>query len=181
MSLQPWSWQIFRLDTTVVAIFPNVCLWRRSLCSNVVLTLKKMYRATFICQYGLCCWNMALVSFRLFRKNLSNLRDSFGQMVYHPAPALPPSQPARAFYCKRARHCIVGNNNAPTHNKPYTCHKSTAWAPTAQRTRAKRTNAIPDWLLTTETGNGLCESLNKGPLIWLLRRGGGGGLVTWFA
>ena len=25
---------------TVVAIFPNVCLWRRSLCSNLVLTLK---------------------------------------------------------------------------------------------------------------------------------------------
>ena len=22
-------------DTTVVAIFPNVCLWRRSLCSNL--------------------------------------------------------------------------------------------------------------------------------------------------
>ena len=29
-------------DTTVVAIFPNLCLWRRSLCSNLgeVLTLK---------------------------------------------------------------------------------------------------------------------------------------------
>ena len=37
---QPWSWQIFRLNTTVVTIFPNVCLWRRSLCSNLVLTLK---------------------------------------------------------------------------------------------------------------------------------------------
>ena len=30
--------------------------------------------------------NMALVSFRLFRKNLSNLRDFFGQMVYRPPP-----------------------------------------------------------------------------------------------
>ena len=30
----------FRLNTTVVAIFPNVCLWRRSLCSDLVLTLK---------------------------------------------------------------------------------------------------------------------------------------------
>ena len=28
------------LNTTVVAIFPNVCLWRRSLCSDLVLTLK---------------------------------------------------------------------------------------------------------------------------------------------
>ena len=27
-------------NTTAVAIFPNVCLWRRSLCWNLVLTLK---------------------------------------------------------------------------------------------------------------------------------------------
>ena len=27
---------------------------------------------------------MALISFRLFRKNLGNLRDFFGQMVYRP-------------------------------------------------------------------------------------------------
>ena len=30
----------FHLNTTDVAIFPNVCLWRRSLCSDLVLTLK---------------------------------------------------------------------------------------------------------------------------------------------
>ena len=78
----------FHLNTTVVAIFPNVCLWRRSLCSD--LTLKnsldpeKLYRATFICQDGLCCCNVALISFRLFRKNLGNLRDVFEQMVYRP-------------------------------------------------------------------------------------------------
>ena len=30
----------FHLKTTVVAIFPNVCLWRHSLCSDLVLTLK---------------------------------------------------------------------------------------------------------------------------------------------
>ena len=171
-----------------------------------------MCRATFICQYGLCCCNMALVSFRLFRKNLSNSGDFFWANGLPPAPPPPPgekipvrlwsrlfqgfnhtanyticiyidtrdnhqilsrSQPARAFYCTRARHCIVGNNNAATHHKPYTCHKSTVWAPTAQGTRAKRANAIPDWHLTTETGNGLCERLNKGPFIWLLRGGGG--------
>ena len=78
----------FHLNTTVVAIFPNVCLWRRSLCSD--LTLKnsldpeKLYRATFICQDGLCCCNVALISFRLFRKHLGNLRDVFEQMVYRP-------------------------------------------------------------------------------------------------
>ena len=78
----------FHLNTTVFAIFPNVCLWRRSLCSD--LTLKnsldpeKLYRATFICQDGLSCCNVALISFRLFRKNLGNLRDVFEQMVYRP-------------------------------------------------------------------------------------------------
>ena len=45
---------------------------------------EKPYRATFICQDGLCCCNMTLISFRLFRKNLGNLRDFFGQMVYRP-------------------------------------------------------------------------------------------------
>ena len=30
----------FHLNTTVVEIFPNVCLWRPSLCSDLVLTLK---------------------------------------------------------------------------------------------------------------------------------------------
>ena len=47
---------------------------------------EKLYQATFTCQYGLCCCNMALVSFRLFRKNLGHLRDFFGQMVYPPPP-----------------------------------------------------------------------------------------------
>ena len=46
----------------------------------------KLYRATFICQDGLCCCNMALISLRLFRKNLGNLRDFFGQMIYRPPP-----------------------------------------------------------------------------------------------
>ena len=30
----------FHLNTTVVAIFPNVCLWRRNLCSDLALTLE---------------------------------------------------------------------------------------------------------------------------------------------
>ena len=45
---------------------------------------EKLYRATSICQDGLCCCNMALISFRLFHKNLGNLRDVFGQVVYRP-------------------------------------------------------------------------------------------------
>ena len=47
---------------------------------------EKVYRATFICQDGLCFCDMVLISFRLFRKNLGNLRDFFGQMVYRPPP-----------------------------------------------------------------------------------------------
>ena len=64
--------------------FPNACLWRRSLCSNLAgIDSEKLYRATFICQYGLFC-RMALVSFRLFCKNLGNLHEFFGQMEYRP-------------------------------------------------------------------------------------------------
>ena len=64
--------------------FPNACLWRRSLCSNLAgIDSEKLYRATFICHYGLFCC-MALVSFRLFCKNLGNLQEFFGQMDYRP-------------------------------------------------------------------------------------------------
>ena len=64
--------------------FPNVCLWRRSLCSNLAgIDSEKLYQATFICQCGLFCC-MALVSFRLFCKNLGNLQEFFGQMDYRP-------------------------------------------------------------------------------------------------
>ena len=45
---------------------------------------EKLCRATFICQDSLCCCTMALISLRLFRKNLGNLGDIFGQMVYRP-------------------------------------------------------------------------------------------------
>ena len=126
----------FHLNTTDVAIFPNVCLWRRSLCSDLVLTLKNCieppsyartaymflacvasvsnqvterklereqpppppsflffcFRPNFLDEHArkrllrrlICCFNMALISFRLFRKNLGNLPDFFGQMVYRP-------------------------------------------------------------------------------------------------
>ena len=68
----------------MVAIFPNVCLWRRSYSQNwEVLTLKNIasshlhmpVRPTLL-------HRMALFSFLLFRKNLGNLRECFGQMVY---------------------------------------------------------------------------------------------------
>ena len=61
-----------------------VCGDEASLCSNLAgIDPEKLYRATFICQYGLFCC-MALVSFRLFCKNLGNLEEFFGQMDYRP-------------------------------------------------------------------------------------------------
>ena len=48
----------FHLNTTVVAIFPNVCLWRRSLCSDLVLTLKNCIEPPR--RDDPCCCNMAL-------------------------------------------------------------------------------------------------------------------------
>ena len=86
-------------NTTVVAIFPNVCLWRRSLCSDLVLTLKN-----FICQDGLCCCNMALISFGLFRKNLGNLGDFFGENGLPP----PLAKISRAPMILVWNHCLRG-------------------------------------------------------------------------
>ena len=64
--------------------FPDACFWRRSLCSNLAgIDSEILYRATFLCQYGLFCC-MALVSFRLFCKNLGKLQEFFGQMDYRP-------------------------------------------------------------------------------------------------
>ena len=73
-------------DTTVVAIFPNVCLWRRSLCLNLAgIDPEKLYRATFICQYGLCCWIVwPSLLFDCFVKIWATCKNFFGQMVYHP-------------------------------------------------------------------------------------------------
>ena len=47
MSLQPWSWSSLS-NATVVSIFPNLCFWRRTLCSNVKgIEPQKLYWATF--------------------------------------------------------------------------------------------------------------------------------------
>ena len=80
--MQPWSQQISSLsNTTVVAIFTNVCLWRRSLCSNLAgIDREKLYRAIFICQYGLCC----CICPNFCSTVLGNLQKFFGQMVYRP-------------------------------------------------------------------------------------------------
>ena len=73
----------------MVAIFPNVCLWRRtdSYAQNwEVLTLKNCYsiEPPSYASTGYVVASFGLVSFLLFRKNLSNLREFFGQIVYRP-------------------------------------------------------------------------------------------------
>ena len=83
MSLKPYDKFSSISNKTMVAIFPNVCLWRRSYGQNwEVLTLKN-------CHLHMPVWptllhHTALVSFLLFRKNLGNLQEFFGQIVYRP-------------------------------------------------------------------------------------------------
>ena len=93
VSLKPYDKFSSISNKTMVAIFPNVCLWRRSYAQYwEVLTLKNCYSieppsyastAYVVASFG-------LVSFLLFRKNLGNLREFFGQIVYRPPP--PPRQ-----------------------------------------------------------------------------------------
>ena len=53
---------------------------------------EKLYRATFICQYGLCCCNMALILFLLFHKILGILREFFWAKGLPPPPPPPPGK-----------------------------------------------------------------------------------------
>ena len=74
----------FHLNTTDVASFQMFVYGDVVYVQTWYSDPEKLNRATFICQDGLCCCNMALISFRLFRKHLGNLRDFLGQMVYRP-------------------------------------------------------------------------------------------------
>ena len=64
------GWQFFLMFVCEDVVYAQIWYWPW-----------KLYRATFICQYGLCCCNMAVVSYWLFCKNLGHLREFFGQMV----------------------------------------------------------------------------------------------------
>ena len=69
-------------DKTMVAIFPNVCLWRRSYAQNWETVSSHLHMPV----RPMLLHRMALVSFLLFRKNLGNLRECFRQMGYRPPP-----------------------------------------------------------------------------------------------
>ena len=73
-----------KFSSTVVAIFPNVCLWRRSLCSNLALTLKNcieppLYAST---AYVVAIWPSS--RFNSSVKIWDTCENFFGQMVYRP-------------------------------------------------------------------------------------------------
>ena len=73
MSLKPYDKFSSISNKTMAAIFPNVCLWRRTYAQNSeVLTLKN------------CHLHMPVRPTLLFRKNLGNLREFFGQIVFRP-------------------------------------------------------------------------------------------------
>ena len=64
----------FHLNTTDVASFQMFVYGDVVYAQTWYSDPEKLNRATFICQDGLCCCNMALISFRLFRKNLGKER-----------------------------------------------------------------------------------------------------------
>ena len=87
MSLKPYDKFSSISNKTMVAIFPNVCLWRRSYAQNwEVLTLKNCYsiEPPSYASTGYVVASFGLVSFLLFHKNLGNLQEFFGQIDYRP-------------------------------------------------------------------------------------------------
>ena len=73
-------------NTSMGTIFPNVCSRRRSLCSNLAgIDPEKLYRGTFICQYGLCCcivWPSLL--FVCFAKIWATCKNFLGKLFTAP-------------------------------------------------------------------------------------------------
>ena len=64
--------------------FPNACLWRHSLCSNLArIDSEKLYRATFICLYGLFCC-MAQFPFDCFVKIWATCKNFLGKWIIAP-------------------------------------------------------------------------------------------------
>ena len=84
-----------------MAIFPNVCLWRCSLCSNLAVIDPEKQHCMEPFSYASTAYVVALVSVRLFCKNLGNLQKFLGKWFTLPPP--PPGQ-------KIARTPMIGRN-----------------------------------------------------------------------
>ena len=87
------------LNTTVVAIFPNVCLWPRSLCLNLVLTLKNCieppsYASNASTTYVVAIWPLFL--FDSFVKIWAT-REIFLGKWFTALPPPPPRTPGKKF------------------------------------------------------------------------------------
>ena len=82
----------FHLNTTVVAIFPNVCLWRRSLCSDLVLTLKNRIEPPSYSRtaYVVAIWPSFV--FDSFVIIWATCEIFLGKWVTAPSPPPPPLQ-----------------------------------------------------------------------------------------
>ena len=74
-------------NTTVVVIFPNVCLWWRSLCSKKLHRYwpwKTVSSHLHMLVRPMLLHRMALVPVRLFCKNLGNLQEFLGKWFTAP-------------------------------------------------------------------------------------------------
>ena len=112
--------QYDRFSSTVVAIFPNVCLWRRSLCSNLAFTLKNCieppsYAST---AYVVAIWP----SFLFFCKNLGHLREFLCKWFTAP---LGKKFPVRLCYYKLLQSHLL--RHFPYQNLSRTETRSVIW------------------------------------------------------
>ena len=84
----------FHLNTTVVAIFPNVCLWRHSLCSDLALTQENCIEPPSYARtaYVVAIWSSFL--FDSFVKIWATWETFFGKWFTSPSP---PHLPGKTF------------------------------------------------------------------------------------
>ena len=107
-------------NTTMVAIFPNVCLWCRNLCSKKKLhrywPWKTVSSHFHVLVRPMLLHRMALVSVRRFCKHLGNLQEFFGQTVYPPPPdkklpvRLCKDGKGRQFDSRKKSHCMASRS-----------------------------------------------------------------------
>ena len=88
-------------------LISNVCLWRRSLRSNLAsIDPEKLYRATFICQFGLCCFIIwPLFLFDCFVKNWATCKNFW-------ATGLPPTLGTRGFSRVRREFSVLAEGRS---------------------------------------------------------------------